>query len=103
MEPATILAEDYGLGIGAVKELMHSMFISDGLLEGEYRLVKAPVDNKSMSVKLFIVEERSAWGMITPMKQKDDEEQISSLETLTIGTREKRNSASRLNSRSELE
>ena len=47
----------------------------DGLLEGEYRLVRAPVDNKSTSVKLFIVEQRSAWGTITPMKQKDDEEQ----------------------------
>ena len=36
--------------------------------------MKAPVDNKSTSVKLFIVEQRSAWSTITPMKQKDDEQ-----------------------------
>ena len=53
----------------------HFIALSDGLLEGEYRLVRAPVDNKSTSVKLFIIEQRSAWGTITPMKQKDDEEQ----------------------------
>ena len=52
----------------------HFIGLSDGLLEGEYRLVRAPVDNKSTSVKLFIVEQRSAWGTITPMKQKDDEQ-----------------------------
>ena len=52
----------------------HFIGLSDGLLEGEYRLVRAPVDNKSTAVKLFIVEQRSAWGMITPMKQKDKEQ-----------------------------
>ena len=48
--------------------------MSDGLLEGKYRLVRAPVDNKSTAVKLFIVEQRSAWGTITPMKQKEEEQ-----------------------------
>ena len=48
----------------------HFIGLSDGLLEGEYRLVRAPVDNKSTSV----IEQRSAWGTITPMKQKDDEQ-----------------------------
>ena len=52
----------------------HFIGLSDGLLEGEYRLVRAPVDNKSTSVKLFVIEQRSAWGTITPMKQKDDEQ-----------------------------
>ena len=55
----------------------HFIALSDGLLEGEYRLVRAPVDNKSTSVKLFIIEQRSAWGTITPMKQKDDEQLLS--------------------------
>ena len=32
------------------------------------------MDNKSTSVKLFVIEQRSAWGIITPMKQKDDEQ-----------------------------
>ena len=32
------------------------------------------MDNKSTSVKLFIVEQCSAWGKIMPMKQKDDEQ-----------------------------
>ena len=32
------------------------------------------MDNKLTSVKLFIVEQRSAWGTITPMKQKSDEQ-----------------------------
>ena len=53
--------------------------MSDGLLEGEYRLVRAPVDKKSTTVKLVIIEQRSAWGTITPMKQKDDEEERRSL------------------------
>ena len=35
------------------------------------------MDNKLTSVKLFIVEQRSAWGTITPMKQKDDEQLLS--------------------------
>ena len=52
----------------------HFTGLSDGLLEGENQLVRAPVDNKSTSVKLFIVEQRSAWGTITPMKLKDSEE-----------------------------
>ena len=52
----------------------HFIALSDGLLEGEYRLVRAPVDNKSTSVKLFVIEQRSAWGTITPMKQKEDEQ-----------------------------
>ena len=55
----------------------HFIALSDELLEGEYRLVRAPVDNKSTSVKLFIIEQRSAWGTITPMKQKDDEQLLS--------------------------
>ena len=52
----------------------HFIALSGGLLEGEYRLVRAPVDNKSTSVKLFIVEQRTAWGTITPMKQKDEDQ-----------------------------
>ena len=52
----------------------HFIGLSDGLLEGKYRLVRAPVDNTSTAVKLFIVEQRSAWGTITPMKQKDEEQ-----------------------------
>ena len=54
--------------------LTHFIGLSDGLLEGEYRLVKAPVDNKSTSVKLFIVEQRTAWGTITPIAQKEEEQ-----------------------------
>ena len=52
----------------------HFIGMSNGLLEGEYRLVKAQVDNKSTSVKLFIIEQRLAWGTITLIKQKDEEQ-----------------------------
>ena len=34
----------------------HFIGLSDGLLEGKYRLVQAPVDNKSTSVKMFVVD-----------------------------------------------
>ena len=35
--------------------------------------MKAPVDNKFVSVKFFVVEQYSAWGTITPLKPKDGE------------------------------
>ena len=36
--------------------------------------MKALVDNKSTSVQLYVVEQRSAWGTITPIKQKDEDQ-----------------------------
>ena len=38
----------------------HFIYLSEGLLEGEYRLVKAQVEHKSSSVKLFVVKQQSA-------------------------------------------
>ena len=83
----------------------HFIGLSDGLLEGEYRLVRAPVDNKSTLVKLFVIEQRSAWGTITPMSsyiaKNSAVHQIFTSDDPTMELREKRNSASHLNSRSE--
>ena len=52
----------------------HFIGLSDGLLEGKYRLVQAPVDNKSTSVKMFVVDQHPAWSVITSLKLKDEEE-----------------------------
>ena len=47
----------------------HFICLNEALLEGEYRLVQTLVDHKCTPVKMFIVEQQLALGVVVLIKQ----------------------------------